>query len=128
MRDNCLRLLEKKWTVESYSTYPPSIQSELFDIALENSSFGHNFLQTYNQCVCSLRRRLLDPHLHQLPGDREHDKITYPRRRSSIPDFGKAGVVSPMRVNTIWRFLILPMIRSILTVLLSQGGNKRSSK
>jgi hypothetical protein len=58
----------------------------------ERVSFGHNFLQTHYECAFALRGRqdLLDPHVHQLPGDQEHNKITYPRQRSSIPDFGKA--------------------------------------
>ena len=40
----------------------------------------------------------------------------------------KLGVVSPMRVNTIWQFLTLLTTRSILTVLLGLGGDRRSSK
>ena len=72
---------------------PPNaaVDSICYRAPSERASFGHNFLQTHNECAFSLRQDLLDSHVHQLPGDQEHNKITYPRQRSSIPDFRKAG-------------------------------------
>jgi hypothetical protein len=74
-------------------THLTSQSTQLLSAASERASFDLNLLQPHNECAFSLpgRHNLLDPHVHQLPNDQEHNKIAYPRQRSSTPDFGKAG-------------------------------------